>query len=210
MRKMQIYDEKCRVYTSVRDVMPKESFPASLRSPVDVHLRYFRERNKSSGSAMSAMECKCMSGKKQKCFMQIRQENYEEEKKCENVLIQHECFSLWKSRNCNVIVWHAGTYTRFVIKILKSWHGKQASSIDSPTIIIENAYYWWVPSNENEKIKNNFPLESRLMVSSEGELYEMHLIIVYNLFGETKHLFTQWEIFLISPPDRRKIYLKPT
>lgn len=67
------------------------------------------------------------------------------------------------------------------------------------------------------RIKNNFPISppqggrnsQRLMVSSEGDFYKMHLIIVYNLFGETKHLLRSWILSSShhQPRGRREIYL---
>lgn len=98
---MQIYDEKCWVYTSVRAL-------ELLRSPADVHFpalwvslstRCFRARNKSS-TAMSAqkakmcngMQVKRMNGKNRTRIMQISLEIMSSEK-CENVLIKHKSFA---------------------------------------------------------------------------------------------------------------------
>lgn len=106
---MQIYDEKCRVYTSVRDVM-------LVRSPVDVHLpdTFVREINLLPALQRAQWNASAWAKSQPKCFMQIRQESYEE-KKCENVLIQHECFSFGKSHGIAVSPgWHARAHKHVV------------------------------------------------------------------------------------------------
>lgn len=99
---MQIYDEKCWVYTSVR----LEIVTVSRRWTTYDFLCTFRARNKSSSCkrARRAMECNWSAWMEHVGVMQIFFGASEREimwsAKCENVLIKHKClrFSDYKSR----------------------------------------------------------------------------------------------------------------
>lgn len=131
-------------------------------------------------------------------------------KKCENVGCSP--FEAQKSRNFVVTVWHAASNMLIVLQSLRTRETcifqREPLSRQSTTPRINyrsnviDAFPSEIWSRNNKTIFDVFPLEKvRLMNSAEGETLQKCsvLIIVYNLFGETKHLLRSGRLHLPGP-----------